>query len=263
NNNKNNNNIISTSSTGVKDDASDIEMKRMCELQRLLRLERYMRLAAERRMMEESEKGTRAAIIIEANYGARLLHSIFLEAIESLSTTTTNNDNNNNNNTWDRVRDTTDVHNRVSPRRRPPQLLAPARDVDETTTSVETTTPTASYENLLEENTALREELERCKSIETADRLEMNELYRNMRTLIEQLTRERNALQAELTYWKTQRVDLARNIDSGGRIIPLQSPLQSSLQQQPWHYVHLVEATPSNTEELPESAYRRRVLPIS
>ncbi|KAF8289982.1 hypothetical protein TcG_03358 [Trypanosoma cruzi] len=215
----------------------------VAELKRLLRAERVMRLAAERRTLEEAEQGARAAITIEANYGSRFLHSIFLENIMSISPTRTDMM------PWGRAGGSkspfsaSSLHGKCA-------LSVPSASA--------TVSDANTYRRLVEENRQLREEVSRYKSIDTEDRREMNELHRNMQVVIERLTLERDMLHAELTGGKSWHSAAISGTTEHGRILPT-----TTVDRSLWHYAHVVDPTAVNGEEPPEYASRLRVLPLS
>ncbi|KEG14806.1 hypothetical protein DQ04_00301160 [Trypanosoma grayi] len=229
-------------SPAVETNERQTEVHRTLELQRLLRVERGMRLSAERRILEEREKGTRAAIVIEANYGARMLYSIFLEAIATLPSARTSG----------AAADAWDKAGRPlrSPSRR--HLLAPSRNGEEAPHAASALA--ADDGRLAEENRLLRAQVERYRSIETEDRQELNELHRNMQTAIDRLTRECEALHTELTRYKTERQPLQWAAERG-RVVPTD-------ERSMWHYAHFIDPSAANMEESPELACRLRVLPL-
>ncbi|RNF20051.1 uncharacterized protein Tco025E_03880 [Trypanosoma conorhini] len=222
---------------------SAMEPTTVAELRRLLCVERAMRLAAERRTLEEVERGVRAAITIEANYGSRLLYSIFLEARASTAPAT--------------AAATPWVGRRSEPQSlfsapascdkgSPPARIASGAAAD-----------AATYRQLVEENRQLREEVLRYKSIDTEDRYEINELHRNMRAAIDRLTLERDTLHMELTQSLSRPNAALGGSSERGRISPKTTTERSS-----WHYRHVVDPTAVNNEESPEYACRLRILPL-
>ncbi|ESL10734.1 hypothetical protein TRSC58_01527 [Trypanosoma rangeli SC58] len=225
----------STSSAG--------EPTTVAELQQLLRVERAMRLAAERRTLEEMERGVRAVITVEANYGPRLLYSIFLEAITFTSPVSTDTS------PWGGRRSETQslFPAAASCGRGFPLVLSASASVADAT----------SYRQLLEENRQLREEVRRYKSIDTEDRHEINELHRNMQAVIDRLTLERDRLHAELVERQCWPDAALKGSLEPGRILPKAATERSS-----WHYTHMIDATAVNSEESPEHARRPRVLPL-
>nr|CCC90552.1 unnamed protein product [Trypanosoma congolense IL3000] len=159
-------------------------------LWRLVHAEQAMRRAAELAVLEEQEKGERGIIDMEANYGARLLHSILLEVLD------------NNGDTQGQPRSVKLAHEKCPQLR---VLKAKVRNLvkkqapdDKQGSPLEQQSFLPSYEELQEENRLLREQVERYKAIDTEDRLELNAYFLKMKVTIERLVQQRALLQEEL-----------------------------------------------------------------